>query len=214
MSRTGPMLDRARLIETLILVLDHVLPACAGIPYRLVGTGAAMLHGVDLPVGDLDITLVERSHVDAFGAALSSFQCLEAPAWLPETRQYYGNYRVLAAGKAAGKAGVEVGLSTVEIETDSDTFETYGPGLWEKHYSLLPCGHYQVPTVNLELRLITELYRDRPDRYTPLIVYLRQHGCDLDLVRRGLSRGWLPQERIERVLRQLTRTADQQDGTD
>jgi hypothetical protein len=194
MARSDPTLDRALLVETLTLVLDHVLPSCAGIDYRLVGTGAAMLHGVELPVGDLDITLKERSDVDAFGAALSPFECLEAPAWLPDMRQYYGNYQVLT---------VEVGLSTVEIETDSDTIETYGPGLWEKHYSLLPCGPYQVPTVDLELRLITELYRDRSDRYTPLIAYLREHGCDLDLVRRGLSSGWLPQEKVESVLRQL-----------
>jgi hypothetical protein len=199
MSRSGSVLDRACLIETLTLVLDHVLPACAEIPYRLVGTGAAMLHGVELPVGDLDIILVERSHVDAFGAALSLFTCLQPAAWLPHTRQYYANYKVLAAGKD----GVEVGLSTVEVETDSDTFETYGPGLWEKHYSLLPCGSYQVPTVDLELRLITEVYRDRPDRIVPLLAYLREHGCDLDLVRRGLSRGRLPQERVESVLRQL-----------
>jgi hypothetical protein len=194
MARSGPTIDRARLVETLTLVLDHVLPSCAGIDYRLVGTGAAMLHGVELPVGDLDIALVERSHVDAFGAALSPFECLQAPAWLPHARQYYGNYAV---------NGVEVGLSTVEVETDSDTIETYGPGLWEVHYSLLPCGPYQVPTVDLELRLITELYRDRPDRYTPLIAHLQEHGCDLDLVRRGLSGGWLPQERVENVLRQL-----------
>jgi hypothetical protein len=194
MARSGLMLDRALLVETLTLVLDRVLPACADTPYRLVGTGAAMLHGVDLPVGDLDITLGERSDVDAFGSALSSFDCLEAPAWLPETRQYYANYLV---------NGVEVGLSTVEIETDSDTIETYGPGLWKKHYSLLPCGPYMVPTVNLELRLITELYRDRPNRYTPLIVYLQEQGCDLDLVRRGLGGGRLPPERVERVLREL-----------
>jgi hypothetical protein len=194
MARSGPMLDRALLVETLTLVLDHVLPSRAGIAYRLVGTGAAMLHGVDLPVGDLDITLKERSDVDAFGVALSSFDCLEAPAWLPETRQYYANYAV---------NGVEVGLSTVEVETDSDTIETYGPGLWEKHYCLLPCGPYQVPTVNLELRLITELYRDRPDRYTPLIAHLREHGCDLDLVRRGLSGGRLSQDTVDRVLKQL-----------
>jgi hypothetical protein len=153
-----------------------------------------MLHGVDLPVGDLDITLKERSDVDAFGAALSCFDCLEPAAWLPEMRQYYANYLV---------NGVEVGLSTVEIETDSDTIETYGPGLWEQHYSLLPCGPYQVPTVDLELRLISELHRDRPDRYKPLIAYLREHGCDLDLVRRGLSSGWLSQDRVESVLRQL-----------
>jgi hypothetical protein len=60
-------------VETLTLVLDHVLPAgsppagrlpsCAGIDYRLVGTGAAMLHGVDLPVGDLDLLFLERAGV-------------------------------------------------------------------------------------------------------------------------------------------------------
>jgi hypothetical protein len=60
-----------------------------------------------------------------------------------------------------------------------------------------------VPTANLELRLITEVWRDRPDRYTPLIAYLREHGCDLDLIRRGLSGGRLPQDRVESVLQQL-----------
>jgi hypothetical protein len=188
------MLDRARLVETLTLVLDHALPSCAEIPYRLVGTGAAMLHGVDLPVGDLDLFFLERAGVDAFAETLSSFDCLEAAAWLPEARQYYANYRV---------NGVEVGLSTVEVETESDAVETFGPGPWQDHYRLLPCGPYQVPAVDLELRLITELYRDRPDRYVPLIAYLRAHGCDLDLVRRGLSGGRLPPERVERVLRQL-----------
>jgi hypothetical protein len=153
-----------------------------------------MLHGVDLPVGDLDILLLERTGVDAFAAALAPFDCLEPAAWLPEARQYYANYAV---------NGVEVGLSTVEVKTESDAIETYGPGPWQKHYSLLHCGPYQVPTVDLELRLITELYRDRPDRYTPLIGHLREHGCDLDLVRRGLSGARLPQEKVERVLREL-----------
>jgi len=189
-----PALNRTRLLEALTLVLDHALPACAAVDYRLVGTGAAMLHGVDLPVGVLDLLFLERADVDAFAAALSPLPCLEPAAWLPHARQYYANYNV---------RGVEVGLSTVEIETDSDVIETYGPGPWEKHYTLLACGPYHVPTVNLELRLITELYRDRPDRYTPLIAYLREHGCDLDLVRRGLGVGQLPQETVQDVLRQL-----------
>ena len=198
MSRPGPALNRTRLVETLTLVLNHALPACAAVAYRLVGTGAAMLHGVDLPVGDLDLLFLERADVDAFAAALSPFPCLEPAAWLPHARQYYANYEV---------GGVEVGLSTVEVETDSDAIETYGPGPWEKHYSLLPCGPYQVPTVDLELRLITELYRGRPDRYTPLIAYLREHGCDLALVQRGLGAGRLPQETVEDVLRQLVPTS-------
>jgi hypothetical protein len=190
----NPLLDRSRLQETLIIVLDHTLPLYPDIQYRLVGTGAALLHGADLPAGDIDILVKQRSDVDAFGVALSSFQCLEAPAWLPEARQFYANYVV---------NGVEVGISTVEVETDSDLIETFGPGPWERHYVLLPCGPYSVPTVRLELRLITELCRDRPDRYNPLLHHLGAHGCDLDLVRRGLALGRLSEVVQEDVLGQL-----------
>lgn len=189
MKRRDTLLDRSRLEQTLIAVLDHTLPLYPDIAYRLVGTGAALLHGVQLPAGDVDLLVKERSDVDALSAALSPFKCLEPPAWLPEDRQYYANYLV---------NGVEVGISTVEVETDADFIETYGAGPWERHYVLLPCGPYFVPTVALELRLITELYRDRPDRYNPLIQHLRAHSYDLDLLRRGL-----PQAVRENVLGQL-----------
>jgi hypothetical protein len=194
MEHLNPLLDRSRLQATLITVLDHVMPVYPDIDYRLVGTGAALLHGVDLPAGDVDILVRERSAVDAFDAALAPYACLEPPAWLSHSHQYYANYAV---------NGVEVGISTVEIETGSDIIETYGPGPWERHYVLLPCGPYTVPTVALELRLITELYRDRPERYRPLIQYIRARGCDLDLVRRGLAAPRLPQAVQERVLGQL-----------
>ncbi len=194
MGHLNPLLDRSRLQETLITVLDHTLPVYPDLEYRLVGTGAALLHGVQLPAGDVDLLVKERSAVDAFGAALSPFECLDPPAWLPENDQYYANYRV---------NGVEVGISTVELETDSDVIETFGPGPWERHYVLLPCGRYSVPTVTLELRLITELYRDRPERYNPIIQYLRAHSCDLDLVRRGLAVGRLSPAVQENVLGQL-----------
>jgi len=100
-----------------------------------------------------------------------------------------------------------VGVSTVEVETDLDVIETFGPGPWEHHYVLLPCGPYLVPTVTLELRLITELYRNRPERYKPIIQYLRAQGCDLDLVRRGLAVGRLSQAEQENVLDQLQGTS-------
>jgi hypothetical protein len=194
MEHLNPLLDRSRLQETLITVLDQTLPLYPDLAYRLVGTGAALLHGVDLRARDVDLLVKERSAVDAFDAALASFECLESPAWLPEARQYYANYAV---------NGVEVGISTVEIETDSDVIETYGPGPWEQHYVQLPCGRYSVPTVGLELRLITEIYRNRPERYNPIIQYLRVHGCDLDLVRRGLAVGRLSQVVQETVIGQL-----------
>ena len=188
-----PSLDRVQLRETLVAFLDHTMPACAEIDYRLVGTGAALLHGVSLPAADIDILVRERHGVDAFGSALSSFRCLEAPAWLPETQQYYGNYEV---------NGVELGISTVEVASDADTIETFGRGPWE-HFTLLPCGRYAVPTVALELRLITELFRNRPDRYQPLIQFMQTHGCDLDFIRRGIVATGLPPTMQDGVLSQL-----------
>ena len=152
-----------------------------------------MLHGVSLPAADIDILVRERYGVDTFGSALSSFRCLEAPTWLAETRQYYGNYEV---------NGVEVGISTVEVASDADTIETFGRGPWE-HFTLLACGRYAVPTVALELRLITELFRNRPDRYQPLIQFMQSHGCDLDYIRRGIVAAGLPQTMQDDVLNRL-----------
>lgn len=197
MRQPNPLLDQARLRETLTTVLDHTMPTCAQIEYRLVGTGAALLHGVQLPAGDIDILVKEREDVNAFGSALSSSKCLSPPTWLPEARQYYANYEV---------NGVEVGISTVEVETDSDVFETIGRGPWE-HFSLIPCGPYAVPTVALELRLITELARQRPDRYVPITQFMQVNGCDIELIRRGMEIARLPQASREDVLNQLQETS-------
>jgi hypothetical protein len=64
-----------------------------------------------------------------------------------------------------------------------------------------------VPTVALELRLITELSRNRPDRYQPLIRFMRMQGCDLDLIRRGLVAARLPQTVRDDVLNDLRGSA-------
>jgi len=193
MAHSEPSLDQARLRETLITVLDHATPARTHVEYRLVGTGAALLHGVEVPTADVDILVRRREDVDAFGAALSSFRCLSAPAWLPETRQYYGNYDV---------HGVEVEFSTVEIESEADIMETFGRGPWDR-FVPIPCGPHTVPTVALELRLITELFRDRPDRSQPILRYMQVHGCDIDFVQRGMEAMGLAQDVREDVLNQI-----------
>ena len=187
------MLSSRQLRDTLIIVLDRAMPACAEVAYRLVGTGAALLQGVPLPAGDIDILVKERGHVDAFGAALASYPCLFAPAWMPHGRQYYAEYEINRVG---------VGISTVEAETESDAIECVGRGPWE-HYVLVPCGPYTIPAVALELRLVSELVRERPDRSVPLIQHMRMHGCDTELVRRGMEARNLPQAQQEHVLGQL-----------
>ena len=193
MERPNISLDQARLRATLTVTLERVMPVCARIQYRLVGTGAALLHGVQLPARDIDILVKGREDVEAFGSALSDFKCLDPPTWLPQARQFYANYLV---------EGVEVGFSTVELETDADTIETFGRGPWE-HFVLIPCGPYVVPTVALELRLITELFRQRPDRYVPIIGHMQRHGCDIVLLCRGMDAAGIPHALCEDVLNQL-----------
>jgi hypothetical protein len=83
-----------------------------------------------------------------------STTCLFPPTWLADQRQYFGRYLV---------DGVVVELSTVEGQTDSDAIECVGRGPWE-HFDLVACGPHQVPTIATELRLLSELVRQRRSR--------------------------------------------------
>jgi hypothetical protein len=189
-----PVENQADLIQILTKVLGLTTPLCKDVTYRLVGTAAALLHGVQLPCGDVDFLFKERRGVDAFASALGGFPCITPVIYLEQARQYFTEIDV---------QGVEVELSTVEWEMDSDGVECIGPGPWT-HYDWLACGEYTVPAVGLELRLVTELVRDRPDRFEPIIAYLRAHGCDVELVRRGLVAGGAPPAWVEKVIIRLT----------
>lgn len=143
---------------------------------------------------DIDLLAKERAVVDRFGALMEPhFPCVAAPALLPGARQYFCAYAVV---------GTTVEMSTVETDSDSDAIECLGRGPWV-HFRLLPCGAYRVPTVALELRLVSELVRDRTDRIIPLVRYMQQHGCDLRLVERGMQERRLAPELQLEILTQL-----------
>lgn len=170
-------LDQPRLRETLEKVLEHMASHFEQVNYCLVGTAAAMLHGVPLYAGDVDFLMKERTHVDAFAVALSSFPALTPPTLLEGAKQYYAAYNVNA---------IKVEASTVEWTTDSVYIETLEDGPW-KYQTLIAVGPYRVPTVALELRLATELLRNRPDRYEPMITWMKQNGCDVDLLSHAMD---------------------------
>lgn len=188
------MLNRTKLLQVLTRVFEHAMPDLEKYNYRLVGTAASILHGVDIPSSDIDILFKKREGVDYLAKALSSYECTTKPDWFPEYNQYFAVFNV---------DDVDVELSTVEVETTSDAVETYGDGPW-KHYTLLPCGPFKVPIVNLELRLITDIFRRRPDRYKPLIHHLKERSCDIELVRRGLVRCNFQNDFIESITSQLS----------
>ncbi|MER7332773.1 MULTISPECIES: hypothetical protein [unclassified Micromonospora] len=176
-NKARPLRDQAELRKILSKVLDHIDPGANGIGYRLVGTSAALLQGVELQASDVDILVARRDDVDTIAAALSRFPCLDPPVWLPHAGQYFAHYEV---------DQIDVGVSTVERQADTDVLECVGTGPWQ-HYRPVQCGRHVVPAVRLELRLVSELYRDRPDRYMPLIDHLRMHGADLQLVQKAMT---------------------------
>lgn len=170
------MIEISQVQAALSVVLGNGSAVVPDTDYRIVGTAAALLHGVQLPAGDIDVLLKTRVGVDAFSAALSAWSCLSPPTYLEGSRQYFASYDI---------EGVKVEFSTVEWPNESDTSECTGRGPWV-HYSLVPCGPRRVPVVALELRLLSELARGRADRYAPIWEFMQLREYDSGLVARGL----------------------------
>jgi hypothetical protein len=188
-----PLRDRAELQKVLSVVLDRLDPDASAFEYRLVGTGAALAQGVQLPTGDIDVLVARRDDVDRIAAALSGFPCLVQPAWLPDARQYFARFRV-------EQIGVEI--STLEWSADTNTSEWIGRSLWE-HYVQIKLGAHIVPATCLELQLVTEHIRNRPDRYLPLVEHMQVHGADLQLVQEAMSERGVDPKRQRQILDQL-----------
>ncbi|RAI45313.1 hypothetical protein CH341_04795 [Rhodoplanes roseus] len=162
--------------ETLANVLNRAEREGA-FRYRLIGTAAGLLRGVPLEPGDVDLLVTERAHVDTFARALRSYRCLASPTWLQSAGQYYAAFDV---------DGVKVEASTVEWPSDSAFVEAIGSGPWE-YFSDIAAGDRLVAVVAIELRLATELRRDRRDRVDAIVRWIRYHGCDLQLLTHAMG---------------------------
>ena len=196
-------IDRHALLEVLAEILPSIQTVLADDNYRLVGTAAALLLGCDLPVGDVDFLMRDRHQVDAFADALSSHNCLVLPTflqWSPppqETGQYWCRYDV---------GGVCIEASTVEASAESDYVEVSGSGPWT-HYVNLEVGTRLLPTVRIELRLATELSRNRVQKYEPIVDWMTKNGCDLSLLKRAMKARGVSADRQQDVLSQLLSVA-------
>ena len=172
-------------------VFESLLARVPEAEFRLVGTASCVLRGIPMPASDVDVLFRARSGVDAWVAQLNEFD--DAPAWLADASQYFARATV---------EGITVELSTVEVDVGTDAAECVGVGPWV-HFDLVPCGSHRVPAVALELRLVTEVSRQRPDRWEPIVEYFRTHACNIALVERGLVTGGVADDETARVLRRL-----------
>jgi hypothetical protein len=162
---------------------------------RLVGTASSAMRGIDLRANDVDILFRDRSGVDSwFGALSAHLDVGSPPGWIADSQQYFARMH-------DGEVTIE--LSTVEIETDADTMECFGEGPW-RHFDLVPCGAGNVPAVATELRLITEVSRGRTDHCRAIIDYLRDVGCDVALVQRGLVQAEVAQDATLQIIAELS----------
>ena len=196
-------IDRNALLDVLSEILPRLQAVLGNGDYRLVGTAAALLHGCELPVGDVDFLMRNRHHVDAFADALSPHGCLVLPTflqWSPPPReagQYWCRYDV---------EGVCIEASTVEAASESDYVEVSGSGPWT-HYVNIGVGRHLLPTVRIELRLATELSRNRVEKYEPVVDWISKNGCDLNLLKRAMEAREVPTERQHDVLSRLVSVA-------
>lgn len=186
-------LDRDKVSNVLCSILSRI-DRVDEREWRLVGTAATVLRGVAVEAADLDVLFRERSTVDRWFDHLSTeFSVEVAPTWLEEDAQYFTRIEV---------EGASVELSTVEIEAEGDTTECCGSGPWQ-HYTLIEIGDYLVPVVASELRLITEIARQRPDRYRPLMEHAAHHGCDVELIARGLLALGASDDLVNKVIQSI-----------
>ncbi|WP_143659562.1 hypothetical protein [Streptomyces sp. MP131-18] len=196
---TRPLRDRHDLEAVLRAGFDLIGAVAPGLRHRLVGTAAACLQGVDVPVGDVDILVGRRQDVEAVAEALADVPCVTAPRWIEVSRQYFARYSL---------DGVHFEVSTVEVPCEEDGWEGQGPGPW-RHYVPVDCGGHRIDCVSLELRLTTEFLRDRPDRYEPILAHLGTHGADLELLHRSMTVREVP-EAFAHLIRGL-QVADRSD---
>lgn len=188
-----PPVQSHRLLDVLKKVLDASEALLSPDRYRLLGTTASILHGAKTPSKGVDFLMRDRESVDAFHLALAQFKIDSPPTYLPEDKQYWASYFV---------DGVHIGVTTTEWESHGDHIEPSGDGPWT-YYTSIPWGQHNVPTVNLELRLVSELFRNRADRYEPLIQFMSTKQVDVDLLRRGMAERQIPEEWQVEVIGQL-----------
>ena len=189
-----PVVESQRLLDVLTSVLDAAQDVLSSDRYRLVGTTASILHGAATASKGVDFLMRDRDGVDDLHLALSTFRIDTPPTYLADDEQYWASYFV---------DGVHVGVTTTEWKPEGSVIEASGEGPWQ-HFSIIPHGQHQVPTVKLELRLVTEIFRNRADRIEPLMAFMRQQGCDLNLVKQGLTERGIPAQHQTKVMAQLT----------
>jgi len=192
----GRALVAARFAEALEIALARVEPALPLESLRLVGTAAALLQGVFLPVRDVNLLVKSQAQVDAFAAALDGFPCIAPPAWDAETGAYAARFLI---------RGFEIAMTAAGDAPDGEpdaVFETQGHGPWQ-HSVPIVCGAHTLHAVALELRLATEVARERHARVAPLLRALRRRGCDLPLLRRCLDAHGVPPETQQDLLAKL-----------
>ena len=94
----------------------------------------------------------------------------------------------------------------METATEFGCIEVSGTGPWT-HYVNLRAGSHLLPTVRIELRLATELSRNRVEKYEPTVEWMVMNGCNLSLLEWAMKARGVPAERQHDILSRLVSAA-------
>ncbi len=184
-----------------VLEVTHEPLSHAKVGWAVIGSGASTLQGCRLPPADIDILFAEPEGVHQFAQFMSVFAVPRRPRegelWLSSREQpvafeppdpqkevwNFGRWMIadckIEAAHIARPAG--------DPSMAQDWICEPGPRIWP-HIRHVPFGRYQVPVVPLEIRLGTELLRERKERVDEIVAVLQGQGHDRELLRQALSR--------------------------
>lgn len=200
-------LSDSEIFEALATVLDAAGDLVGSLRFCLVGTASSRVRGIPLPVGDVEFVAADRHTVDALFARISADLPRLPVEHAAELQKFAGRGRAtdLWFYAAAWRVeGVSIGWATCEpvggmprdpmrlsadvraVHVHSDVYECLGRAPWI-HSDVVQVGDHAVCCVATELRLVSELVRERGERYDPIFDYLEDRPFDRDLLARAVT---------------------------
>jgi DNA-binding transcriptional MerR regulator len=174
-------------------IFDCISPVIPEDQYLLCGTAAGLFQGVFQPVRDINLLTKAHKQVNGFAQAMHNFPQVLKPTYFESKKLYCTTHLI---------RGVEVSMAALDdYRDDAEKGDTFlNP--WD-HFSELQIGSYTIRAEALELRLATEIARERPRHYQPLIKHMQKHGADLELAQRAMSAKAISNNTVKKVISQI-----------
>ena len=193
MNRGGRAIVVRQFSDILRDVLDCISTVISAEQYLLCGTAAGLFQGVFQPVRDINLLAKTRTQVDDFSHALRIYPQVEKPIYTESEKLYRATHLI---------RGVEVSMTALDTSQEDSENMVTSLSPWD-YYTEVKIDSHTIRTEALELRLASEIARERPRHYLPLIKHLQKHGADVDLAQRAMAAKAIANDTMRKVISQI-----------